>query len=174
MKYFVKFFVVTLTVFICTYAVAEQKVAFLDMTYILNKSKAGEGAQDYLKKKFKENQKKFADKEIQLKKEENDLLQAKASLTKEEYQKKATDLRKKVASYQTERRESLEKLAKQRTDAKAQLIKKLDPILESFLSENSISIIVDKKHVVKGDNQLDITKQIVEKLDKELPSINLN
>jgi len=174
MKYFVKFFVVTLMVFVCTHAIAEQKVAFLDMKHILNKSKAGKGAQDFLKKKFKENQKKFADKEIQLKKEENDLLQEKAGLTKEEYQKKATDLRKKVAGYQLERRASLEKLAEQRTEAKAQLLKKLDPILDSFISENKISLILDKKDVVKGDTQLDITEQIVEKLNKELPSINLN
>ena len=173
MKYLVKFFVVTLLVFVCTHATAEQKVAFLDMKFILNNSKAGKGAQDYLKKKFKDNQKKFSDQEIQLKKEENDLLQEKSSLTKEEYQKKATALRKKVVTYQSQRRTSLEKIAKQRTEAKAKLLKELDPILTTFLSENNISLIVDKKNVVKGNTELDITKQIVEKLNKELPSLNL-
>ena len=64
MKYLVKLFVVTLLVFVCTHATAEQKVAFLDMKFILNNSKAGKGAQDYLKKKFKDNQKKFSDQEI--------------------------------------------------------------------------------------------------------------
>ena len=38
------------------------------MKFILNNSKAGKGAQDFLKKSFKENQKKFMDKEKALKK----------------------------------------------------------------------------------------------------------
>ena len=104
MKYLVKFFVVTLLLLICTYASAEQKVAYLDMKFILNNSKAGKGAQDYLHKSFQANQKKFLDKENALKKEENDLLTQKTILTKEEYQKKSDDLRKKVIDYQSQRR----------------------------------------------------------------------
>ena len=53
MKYLVKFFVVTFLLLICTYASAEQKIVYLDMKFILNNSKAGKGAQDFLKKTFK-------------------------------------------------------------------------------------------------------------------------
>ena len=52
MKYLVKFFVVTLVILICTHASAEQNIAYIDMKIILNESKAGKGAQDYLKKSF--------------------------------------------------------------------------------------------------------------------------
>ena len=54
MKYLVKFFVVTSIFFLCTNVFAEQKIVYLDMTFVLNNSKAGKGAQDYLKKTFKE------------------------------------------------------------------------------------------------------------------------
>ena len=73
MKYLVKFFVVTFLLLIYTHASAE-KVAYLDMTYVLNNSKAGKGAQDFLKKTFKDKQKNFSNQEAQLKKEERDLL----------------------------------------------------------------------------------------------------
>ena len=59
MKYLVKFFVVTFLLLIYTHASAEQKVAYLDMKFVLNNSKAGKGAQDFLQKSFKENKKKF-------------------------------------------------------------------------------------------------------------------
>ena len=59
MKYLVKFFVVTFLLLIYTPASAEQKVAYLDMKFVLNNSKAGKGAQDFLKESFKENQKFF-------------------------------------------------------------------------------------------------------------------
>ena len=74
MKYFVKFFVVTFFFIVSTYASAEQKIVVLDMKYVLNNSKAGKGAQEYLKKTFNSNAKKFADMEKALKKEESDLL----------------------------------------------------------------------------------------------------
>ena len=49
MKYLVKFFVVTFLLLIYTHASAEQKVAYLDMKFVLNNSKAGKGAQDLTK-----------------------------------------------------------------------------------------------------------------------------
>ena len=55
MKYFVKFFVVTFFLLICTHTFAEQKIVVLDLTYVLNQSKAGKGAQEFLKKTFNDN-----------------------------------------------------------------------------------------------------------------------
>ena len=53
MKYLVKIFVVTFLLLIYTHASAEQKVAYLDMKFVLNNSKAGKGAQDFLQKSLK-------------------------------------------------------------------------------------------------------------------------
>ena len=173
MKYLVKFFVVTFLLLVCTHVWAEQKVAYLDMKFILNNSKAGKGAQDYLHKSFQANQKKFLDKENALKKEENDLLTQKTILTKEEYQKKSDDLRKKVIDYQSQRRASLEKITAQRAEARQKLIEKLDPILQSYIEENDISLVIDRKNVVMGNTNLDITDIIIKKLNKEFPSLSI-
>ena len=66
MKYLVKFFVVTFFLLVCTYSFAEQKIVMLDMTFVLNESKAGKGDQDFLKKSFTDNQKKFVDLQTRL------------------------------------------------------------------------------------------------------------
>jgi len=173
MKYLVKLFVVTLFLLISTHVYAEQKIAVLDMKYILNESKAGKGAQDFLKKSFKDNQKKFAEIEKKLKKEENDLLQKRTVLSNEEYQKKADELRKKVIDYQSERRSSLDKIASQRSKSRETLLNKINPIIQGYIVENNITLVIDKKNLVAGTNEVDITKPIVEKLNKELPSLSL-
>ena len=59
MKYLVKFFVVTFLLLVNTHVSAEQKLVTLDMKFVLNNSKAGKGAQDFLQKTFKGNQKKL-------------------------------------------------------------------------------------------------------------------
>ena len=173
MKYLVKIFVVTFLLLIYTHASAEQKVAYLDMKFVLNNSKAGKGAQDFLQKSFKENQKLLLDKENELKKEESGLLSQKTILTKEEYQKKSDDLRKKVIDYQSQRRTSLEKITTQRAEARQKLLEKLDPILKTYIKENDISLIIDRKNVLMGNTNLDITSIIVEKLNKEFPSLSI-
>ena len=173
MKYLVKFFVVTFFIIISTHTFAEQKIVVLDMKYVLNNSKAGKGAQDFLKKSFTKNQKIFTDEEKKLKEEEKDLLIKKNIITKEEYQKKTDDLRKKVIDYQSKRRSSLEKISKQRAEARVELLKKLDPILIKYINVNNISIILDKKNIVMGDADLDLTNIIIEELNKELPTLNL-
>ena len=173
MKYLVKFFVVTFFLIFNTHTFAEQKIVVLDMKYVLNNSKAGKGAQDFLKKSFNNNAKKFTDMEKELKKEETDLLAKKTILSKEEYTKKSDALRKKVIDYQSERRSSLDKITTQRAKARESLIKKIEPIVDSYIQENNISIVMDKKIMIGGLTKYDITNIIVEKLDKELPSLKI-
>lgn len=173
MKYFVKFFVVTFFILVCTYAKAEEKIVYIDMKYVLNQSKAGKGAQDYLAKSFKDNQKTFSEKEKTLKKEESDLLGKKTILSKEEYKNKTDKLRKKVIEYQSTRRKSIEKITKQRADARKDLLNKINPILEEYSKENNVELIIDKKFLVMGNNDLDITNIVIDKLNEVLPSLNL-
>ena len=173
MKYFVKFFVVTFFLLICTHTFAEQKIVVLDLTYVLNNSKAGKDAQEFLKKTFKENTKKFSDIEEALKKEESDLLAKKATLNKEEYTEKMNSLRKRSIDYQSQRRAAIDKITTQRAKARETLINKIDPILKVYIKENNISLVADRKFILGGAPDYDITKIIVEKLNKELPSLNL-
>jgi len=173
MKHIVRFFVVTLLILNCTTAFAEQKIVILDIKYILNQSKAGKGAQEFLKKSFESNGKKFAKIEKNLKKEETDLLSKKTILSKDEYTKNSDVLRKKVIDYQSQKRSAFDLIATQRAQARENLLKKIDPILNTYISENDISLVIDKSYIVGGKGNNDITQIVIDILNKELPSLNL-
>ena len=173
MKYLVKFIVVTFFLLICTHTFAEQKIVVLDLKFVLNNSKAGKDAQEFLKKTFNENTKKYSNIEKALKKEESDLLAKKATLNKEEYTKKMNSLRKRSIDYQSERRASIDKLTTQRAKARETLINKVDPILKVYIKENNISLVADRKLILGGHPDYDITQIIIEKLNKEFSSLNL-
>ena len=173
MKYLVKFFVVIFFLIISTHTYAEQKIVVLDMKHVLNNSKAGKGAQEFLKKSFNDNANKFSAMEKALKKEESDLLGKRTILTKEEYGKKSDALRKKVIDYQSQRRLSLDKISTQRAKSRETLMNKIKPIVDSYINENNISIVMDKKNMIGGLKKYDITQIIVKKLNEELPSIKI-
>ncbi|HIF62095.1 MAG TPA: OmpH family outer membrane protein [Candidatus Pelagibacter sp.] len=173
MNYLKKITLILILLVFSSQVYAETKVVFFDMKYILNNSKAGKAAQEFLQKSYDKNQKKFLNLEQNLKDEEKKLLEQKNVLSNEDYQAKTDSLRKKVIDYQSQRRSSLDKIAKQRIEAKDQLIKKLNPMISNYMKENEISIIIDKKNVILGNAELDITNLIIEKLNTELPSLNL-
>ena len=149
------------------------EIYFIDLKKILNKSKAGKSAQDFLKKKLSDETKKF-DKELEsIKKEEKDLIAKKKIISPEEYKKNIDALRKKNVSHQKSRRLAANEIFKKKEKARSELNKALQPILEKYMADNNISLIMDKKSIVVGKTEIDLTDKILVLLDQNLKSINL-
>ena len=172
MKYF-KFFLILLFLANITSKSYTAEIYFIDMKKILNQSKAGKDAQDFLKKKLSDETKKFDKQLADIKKEETDLIAKKKLITPEEYKKNINALRKKNISHQKNRQSAANEIFKKKEKARTELNKALQPILEKYMSENNISIIMDKKSIVVGRTEIDLTDKILKLLDKNLKSINL-
>ena len=147
---------------------------YLDFRYILNESKAGKGAQNFLKNKLDKGIAKLKETEKKLQEEEKEIIKQKKIISAEEYKKKVTALRNKVASLQKERNNLLESVAKQRAKAKSELLKHLNPIIKEYMQEKKIRMVIDKKSLLLADESLNITKDIIDILNKKLKSIKLN
>lgn len=147
---------------------------FIDFSKVLNESDAGKKAQVFLKKKLETESKKFKKQEEDLRKEESQLISQKKLITNEEYQKKVESLRKKVASLQKNKQESFNDIANKRNKARSELLKKLNPIIKKYMEEKKIRLVIDKKAVLLGDTNLEITSEVIKELNKELKSLNLN
>ena len=147
---------------------------YLDFKYILNQSDAGKKAQTYLKKKLDNGIKALQKKEKAIQEEERKIIQQKKVISAEEYKKKVTELRNKVASLQKERDSLLTDVSKQRSKAKSELLKNLNPIIKEYMKEKNIRMVLDKKSMLLADDSLDITQDIVKLLNSKLKSIKLN
>ena len=147
---------------------------YLDFKYILNQSDAGKKAQTYLKNKLDNGVKALRKKEKAIQEEETKIIQQKKVISAEEYKKQVTTLRKKVESLQKERNSLLSEVSKQRSKAKTELLKNLNPIIKEYMKEKNIRMVLDKKSMLLADENLDITQNIVKLLNSKLKSIKLN
>ena len=95
-------------------------------------------------------------------------------ISPEEYKKQVTKLREKVSSLQIERNTLLDSVAKQRSKARTELLKNLNPIIKDYMKEKTIRLVLDKKSILLADEKLNITKEITDLLNKKLKSIKLN
>lgn len=145
----------------------------IDFTKVLNESKAGKEAQEFLKNKLNKDIKRFSDIEKKLREEEKQLISQKKVISQEEYQKKVDELRNKVSNLQSDRNTSLNNIAKTRAEARKKLLSSLNPILEEYMENNNVNLILDKSSILISKKELDITDQIIEVLNKNLKSLNL-
>ena len=169
-----KIIVLFLFVFLNNFSVKADTPHYLDFKFILNQSDAGKKTQSYLKKKLENGFKSINKKEKNILEEEKKLIQQKKVLSTDEYKNKASELRKKVSDLQKERNEIIQSVAKERNTARKVLLKKLNPIIKNYMKEKKIRVVIEKKSILLADEQLDITKDIMSQLNKELKSISLN
>ena len=147
---------------------------YLDFKYILNQSEAGKKAQTYLKNKLENGVKALKKKEKAVQDEETKIIKQKKVISAEEYKKKVTELRKKVESLQKERNSLLAKVSEQRSKARTELLKNLNPIIKEYMKEKNVRMVLDKKSMLLADESLDITKDIIKRLNDKIKSIKLN
>ena len=164
MNYLKNFLFILFILFALSKPVFAELPVYLDFKFILNNSTAGKKAQDSLKKKLDSGIKSLNSKEKSIQEDERKIIQ----------QKKVNELRKKVSSLQKERNKLLESVAKDRIKAKNELLKNLNPIIEAYMQEKKIRLVIDKKNIILADEKLDITKEIIKILNNKLQSIKLN
>ena len=147
---------------------------FIDFKYILNQSDAGKKAQQTLKNKLDDGIKKIQAKEKSIQEEEKKIIAQKKIISSEEYKKKVDELRNKVSTLQKERNKLLNDVSKQRTKARNELLKNLNPIIRNYMKQKQIRMVMDKKNLLVAEDNLDITRDIMALLNNKLKSIKLN
>tara|TARA_B100001057_G_scaffold454676_1_gene500639 strand:+ start:2266 stop:2784 length:519 start_codon:yes stop_codon:yes gene_type:complete len=153
---------------------SSEKIVYLDVEKIMQQSIAGKSIIAQLKKKRELSISNFKKKEKEIRDNEKKIIAQKNVLSKEEFEKNIIELRKDISNYQKERNKTSNDIAKSRVKASTKLINKLTPILEEYSKKNSIRIIVQKKNIVMGKKEDDITKDILELVNQKVKSIKLD
>ncbi len=166
--YILLFFIISLPSY------SSEKVVYLDVEKIMQESIAGKNIIAKIKKKRETSISKLKKKEKEIVEKEKKLISQKNVLSEEEFKKKIQDLRLDISKYQKERNNASKDIARTRIKASTNLIKKLTPILESYSKENSIRIIIQKKHIVMGSKEDDITKEILNLVNQKIKSIKVD
>ena len=158
MKFFIVFFFITSFFFSNINVSAQTNIVFLDLDRIVNESLAGKNMISELENLHK--------KKI--------IVSKKNLLSKEEYQKEIKLLRGKVKKYRTQRKNSTDSLTQKRLAGNKKLLQLINPILQNFSTTNSIDIIIHKRAIILGKSNKDITKEILDLVNKTIKKINLD
>ena len=150
------------------------KIVYLDVDKVITQSIAGKSVLKKLANLNESNIKKFNEREIKLADEEKNIVKQKNILSKEEFEKKVKVLRVKIAKFKSDINNSRKDIDKKRIEVSSKILKVLNTILSEYSADNSISLIIQKKNIVMGMTELDITNQMIELVNTKIKTVKLN
>ena len=152
---------------------ANDKVSYVYMDYILTNTIAGKSLLENLKKEEKLKVDKFKISDEDFKNKEKKILAKKNLVTNEEINKDLRSLQIEFQNYKKDKIKEIDKLKAKRNRNILNFIKLINPIIEKYMSENSIAILLDKKNIFIASKNYDITKNLVTLIDKDIKSIDI-
>ena len=152
---------------------AEDKVSYIDIDYVLTNTLAGKKLLNTLKKeeelkidKFKTNDNKFKD-------EENKILAKRNLISKEEINRELKLLQVKFQKYRKEKSKEIDELKVKRNKNIINFLNLINPIIEKYMADNSIYILLDKKNIFIASKDYDITNNLIELIDNQIKTIEI-
>jgi outer membrane protein len=161
-----------LFIFIQKSVAEDLKIVFVDMDRIIANSNAGKKVQSSIDKFAKKENQKFDSTESELKKKEQEILKQKNILSKEELDKKVKSFQAELSKLRKEKIEFNRNIIKKNKEATSKIVNEINKILTQYASENSISLIIQKKNIIIGKTEMDITPQILKEFNSKVKSIN--
>ena len=146
----------------------EQKIVYLNLEKIIQNSSPGSLILKELQDKNKQLTEKFKLKGNDLRSQEQDIIKKKNILSKEEFEAKAIALNEKMKIFNKEREQTFLKFEEEKKKKLNNFLSKITPLIEKFVEENSINIVLNKKNLFIANKKFDITNQIIEIVNKNI------
>ena len=152
---------------------SEQKIVFVDMDRLVSASKPGTSIFNQLKDINDKNLNFLKKEEKKFKEKEKKLISQKNIISEIDFKDKVDELKSEINSYNQNRNKMIKKFNKLKVESTNNLLKSINPILAKFSNENKISIILQKKDLIIGKTELDITDEIIKIVNKELKDFKI-
>ena len=107
-------------------------------------------------------------KEKNLKKVEDEINKQKNIISEEELKKKLLEFRKQVSSFRQDRQKVINEFNQKKKIEFNEFFKKITPIIENYVKEKNIDIVLDRKNILIANKKIDITQEIIKIIDSKI------
>ena len=168
--YILKKYILILSIFFfsITSLNASEKIAFIDVDYILNNSNLGKLIFKELETINKENIKKLSQREILIKQKKDSINKTKNISSKEQLEKDILNFNNDVEKFRSEKDKILKDFKLLKETKLDNFLKKINPIIQDYMKKNSIDIVLEKKQIFIGSSSVDITDEIIKLVNENV------
>ena len=144
---------------------AEQSVKFVNIDLLVNKTKIGNQMLAKINTLDKENIKKLKSFEKQIKEKQEEIKIKKNVISEIEFEREVTNLNKKILDFNNQKKTMVEELTNIKNKELNLFFENIKPLVQNYMNENSVDMIINSKNIFMGNNKSDITNDLIEKIN---------
>ena len=164
-----RFLIIFFGFFLITYAHSDdRKIVYLNLDLIVQNSVPGKFILEQLEIEKKKNIEKFKLEETKIRKKEEDLIKKKNVLSEEEFTSNVNALKEEMNIYNKERKKIFLEFEKNKKKKLNDFLNKVTPLIQKFVKENSINIVLNEKNLFIASKKFDITEQIIQIINEDI------
>jgi outer membrane protein len=165
--------VIFLTIISFNLAKANENIYFIDLDYLINESLAGKSITVQLKKEHDNNLSFFKKNENDMKERESKIISQKNVLNESEFKEKINKLSIDIKKYNKVKKNKINLINKRMVESKRKLLIEINLIIGEYSKNKSISMVIQKKNIIIGKTELDITIPIFKILNNSIKTIKI-
>ena len=146
---------------------SDDKIAFIDIDSLVKKSNLGKSIIINLETIDKKNIEFLKKNEIKLKNEEKKIKEKINIISKEELDKELNLLKKKLKNLNLKKNAMVKNYQKEKNSQLNDFFKKINPIIQNYMDNQSINVLLDKKNIYIGKSTSDITENIIKLINEK-------
>tara|TARA_B110000483_G_C17879229_1_gene421054 strand:+ start:73 stop:591 length:519 start_codon:yes stop_codon:yes gene_type:complete len=152
---------------------ANQNIAFIDMNRIINETKAGSSILKQLNDVNNKILKKLSVEEENLKKKEIKLISQKNILSQSDFEVNFNKLKTEINEYNQNKNKIINNFSRKKTINTNEFLLAINKIIAEYSDIKDISIILQKKYLVLGKSELDLSDEIIVIIDKNIKEFKI-
>ena len=146
-------------------AYANQNVKFADIDTIVQNSKIGKETLSKIENANKFNIEKLSNFQKQLKDKENEIKIKKNIISEEEFKKEVENLKSQLADFNKKKDLMVKDFSDLKNNELKALFEMINPIIQNYMNENSIDILINSKNIFIGSVKSDLTEALINEID---------
>ena len=168
MKYFKKITqILFLFLLYINTAYSNDSIAFIDMDFIIRNSNIGKIVLKKIEDQNNKNISILKKKDEILKDIEKNIIGKKNVISKEVFDKEVVIFREKVHNFQLEKDKIVNDFNNFKRNELENVFKKINPIINTYVEKNSIDLLLEKKNILIGRKDLNLTNKILEEINSK-------
>ncbi len=149
-------------------------IAVLDVQQVLRRAAAAKGIREVMEARRKKFEKEISEERLQLQGEETQLRKQSTILSPEAMSNKRRVLENKVSDLRRKAEQKRGILNRAFNGATRELRQEIAKVLADLMKEQNITITLARKAVLVFDQRLNVTEEVLKRLDKNLPNVKID
>ena len=169
MRYFNRLILIIIIFFtFINTSISKENIAFVNVDYLIQNSNIGKKLLANINDKDKKNLDNLKKKNKILQDLESSIKKKKNVISDEAYNKEVIDFKKKFQEFSKEKNKIVKEFNIFKKKEIENIFKKINPIINDYMEENSVNLLFDSKNIFMGAKKLNLTEDILKKINNEL------